>query len=422
MNFREWFRNRPINVKLGLINLFTVVMALIPVVCITLGYEYYSVRRAMIQEAEVQANIIRENVAAATAFADEESAQEILQALHASPNVVQAVLLLPNGVLLARYAAPGPVPPPMVQEANDDQSFTDGRIIRVGRTVRLKQNVVGWLAVETSMQPLIERLGLYLVVNFLSMMLGIGVAYPLSKKLKESITGPLSDLMAVANQVTEYHDYTLPREVNDSDDEVGSLSRAFDDMLSRIQERDVKLSQMAYYDNVTRLTNRHYFMERLDQAVSNSQRYGTTCCLMFIDLDNFKTVNDTYGHEVGDDLLREVARQLTSVLRDNDVVCRIGGDEFAVIIENNKDMLGPSIMAQKIIAKLSSPMRFHDQEVCIGASIGLSAYPESATTVTTLLRNADTAMYWAKEHGKNCFRIYKSQGDSLGATGENLEP
>jgi diguanylate cyclase (GGDEF)-like protein len=212
--------------------------------------------------------------------------------------------------------------------------------------------------------------------------------------------------------VTEHQDYTLPREVNDSNDEVGSLSRAFDDMLSRIQERDIKLSQMAYYDNVTRLTNRHYFMERLDQAVRNSQRYGTRCCLMFIDLDNFKTVNDSYGHDVGDELLREVASQLTAVLRDNDVVCRIGGDEFAVIIENNKDMLGPGILAQKIIAKLSTPMVLQGKDVHIGASIGLSGCPENAITAANLMRTADAAMYKAKEGGKNCFRIYSDSDDN----------
>jgi diguanylate cyclase (GGDEF)-like protein len=406
MTLGKWFKNRTINAKLGFINLFTVLIALIPVICLTLGYEYYSVRQAMIREAEVQADIIRDNVAAATAFSDAESALEILQALHASANVVQATLLLSDGTQLAHYGKADASPSGISNSVGSDQSVATGQIIRIERVVRLKQDVVGWLEIETSMHPLIERLRLYLVINLLSLTVGIVVAYPLSQKLKDSIVVPLSELMAVANQVTQHQNYTQPRRVNDSDDEVGSLSRAFDSMLSRIHERDLKLSHLAYYDNVTGLTNRHYFMERLGQAVSNSQRYGTHCCLMFIDLDNFKTVNDTYGHQVGDDLLRAVAKELTEVLRDNDVVCRIGGDEFSVIIENNKDMAGPSIMAQKIVTKISTPMRLHGEEVHIGASIGLSACPESATSVADLLRNADTAMYRAKESGKNCFRIY----------------
>ncbi|HUE90569.1 GGDEF domain-containing protein [Pseudomonas sp.] len=136
-------------------------------------------------------------------------------------------------------------------------------------------------------------------------------------------------------------------------------------MLSDVHERDRKLSQMAYYDNVTGLTNRDYFMERLDQAASNALRYGSHFCLMFIDLDNFKIVNDTLGHQVGDELLREVARQLTEVSRNSDVRCRIGGDEFAVILENIQDLEGTGVLAQKIIDNLSWPINLHGLEITI---------------------------------------------------------
>lgn len=406
MKITRWFRNRPIHVKLGLINVVVVAFALLPVVTLTVAYEYVSVRNSMLREAEVQADIIRDNVAAATAFGDAESAQEILRALRSSPNVVQAALLQPDGSLLASYAAPGQAPRPMAKGSDDDGSSADWEAIRVTRLVYLKENPVGWLAIETSMHPLHERLALYLVVCFASTVLGFAIAYPLSKKLKESITGPLSDLMALTKHVTTHRDYTGSRRIIDSTDEIGSLSRAFDNMLSRIRERDLQLSQMAYYDNVTGLHNRHYFMERLEQAVSNSRRYGKRCCLMFIDLDNFKTINDTCGHHVGDDLLREVARHLTNVLRDSDVVCRLGGDEFAVIVENVSDMAGPGVMARKIIERLSTPMHLQGSDVKIGASIGISACPDFATNMTELLQTADEAMYWAKEHGKNCFRVY----------------
>lgn len=406
MKFRDWFANRPIQVKLGLINIVVVMVALLPVVGITVGYEYYSVRRSMLQEAEIQADIIRDNVAAATAFGDADSAAEILNALRASPHVMQAVLRLPDKSDLAHYVASGRTPLPITDEDRDDDSHIDWNGIRVCRAVYLKNNRVGWLAVETSMQPLQDRLSLYFLINFLSTVVGFAVAYPLSRRLKESITGPLSDLMALARQVTKNQDYTPKHQVNQSQDEIGSLSRAFDNMLSRIRERDLKLSQMAYYDGVTGLANRHYFMERVEQVVGNALRYGTTCCLMFIDLDNFKTVNDTHGHDVGDTLLREVARRLNGALRDSDVVCRLGGDEFAVILENVKDMTGPSILARKIIADLSKPMHLHGYTLQVGASIGLSTCPDNAVTVADLLRTADMAMYSAKEQGKNCFRVY----------------
>ena len=132
----------------------------------------------------------------------------------------------------------------------------------------------------------------------------------------------------------------------------------------------------------------------------------------FIDLDGFKSVNDTYGHHVGDSLLYEVARRLTEVLDDDVVICRLGGDEFSIIIEDIEDISGPSIMAQKIIASLSSPLHLHGHELRIGASIGLSICPDMATNLTDLLRTADSAMYVAKEQGKNCFRVYSGKDAS----------
>jgi len=408
MKIKQWFANRTIHAKLNLINGVVLLAAVLPIVCITLSYEYYSVRHSSLHEAGIQADIIRDNVAAAMAFADKESASEILLALRASPSVLQATLQLPDKEILAHYAKPGTAARPVTLEAELDEASVDWSTIRVSRQIFLKGNPVGWLLTETSLSPLYERLRLYLLVNFLSCLLGIAIAYPLSIRLKESITGPLSDLMAMARHVTTHQDYNPQQHTaSSSNDEIGSLSRAFDNMLSNIRERDLKLSQMAYYDNVTGLTNRHYFMERLEQAVANTLRYGTRSCLIFIDLDDFKIVNDTHGHHVGDALLRAVSRHLSELLRDSDIVCRIGGDEFAVIIENIKDLKGPCILSRKIIDVLSRPMQVLEHEVVIGASLGISTCPDNAETMSDLLRTADMAMYQAKEKGKNRFCLYE---------------
>lgn len=406
MTARQWFINRPIHAKLNLINILVVLAALIPIVGITLGFEYYSVRKASVNEAKIQADIIRDNVAAAMAFADADSANEILQALHSSPSIIQAALLLPDKTVFARYIKPETSPAAIAINIDKDKATVEEGTIRISRHVFLKRDAVGWLVTETSMSALHERLRLYLLVNLIATVIGFAIAYPLSTRLKESITGPLSDLMALARHVTTHQDYSHPRAPSHSRDEIGSLSRAFDRMLTNIQERDLKLNQMAYYDAVTGLTNRHYFMERLDQTIANAIRYGTRSCLMFIDLDDFKIVNDTHGHHVGDELLRAVAFRLTAVLRDNDIVCRLGGDEFAVIIDNIKDLKGASVLAQKIITNLSEPMSLHGNDIVVGASIGFSACPDHAQNTADLLRAADSAMYAAKAQGKNRFSIY----------------
>ena len=129
---------------------------------------------------------------------------------------------------------------------------------------------------------------------------------------------------------------------------------------------------------------------------------------MFIDLDDFKIVNDTLGHHIGDELLREVGRRLSGVLRNNDLVCRIGGDEFAVILENVKDLHTPTKLAEKIIAALSQPAMLQGHSVVVGASIGISVCPDHAGDTAGLLKTADSAMYVAKGRTKNTYHQYGS--------------
>jgi diguanylate cyclase (GGDEF)-like protein len=408
--FMRWIANQPIQSKLTLINVAVVFFALTPVVGITLSYEYFAIRSSTLQEAEVQADIIRDNIAAATAFHDRIAAAETLGTLRSSPNVLQAVVLLPHHEVLARYVRDDSAVAPILNMEGGDRATYVAAGIRVSRVVHLKEDVVGWLAVDTSTQPLRERIGLYLLVNLLATLLGFAIALPLAKWLKETITGPLQVLVERANRVTTHHDYSPPPARNDSGDEIGHLSRAFDSMLSGIRQRDQKLSQMAYYDNVTGLANRHYFVERLQQAVACAKQYGTRSCVMFIDLDDFKTVNDTFGHDVGDQLLRDVATALTSVSRDTDFVSRLGGDEFAIIVEDIKGLKGPVVLAEKIIAALSQPMTILGHPVRVGASIGMAVCPDHASETADILRAADTAMYWAKEQGKNCYRIFAHAG------------
>jgi diguanylate cyclase (GGDEF)-like protein len=138
-------------------------------------------------------------------------------------------------------------------------------------------------------------------------------------------------------------------------------------------------------------------------------RYDTSCAVLFIDLDDFKIVNDTLGHETGDKLLSLVAERLRSTLRSNDVVCRIGGDEFAVILESRASATQATQVASNIVGALSSSFGIDDHQINIGASLGISLCPDHASDTVSLLRNADMAMYHAKGNGKNNFYLYASE-------------
>ena len=170
-----------------------------------------------------------------------------------------------------------------------------------------------------------------------------------------------------------------------------------------------KLNILAHYDILTNLPNRVLFQDRLTHSLAKATRAKTKVVLMFIDLDNFKTINDTLGHDYGDMLLVGVAKRLKEILRSEDTISRLGGDEFTVILDDIKDDSYPSIVAQKIIDTLSEPFELKEEVAYIGASIGIAIYPDDGTTKEALIKNADTAMYKAKNEGKNVFKYFTEE-------------
>ncbi len=188
-------------------------------------------------------------------------------------------------------------------------------------------------------------------------------------------------------------------------EEIVGVVLAFQDITER-RRAEEQLSQLAQYDSLTGLNNRYSFQNLLAQAISRGKRTGTSVALLFMDLDKFKVVNDTMGHEIGDYLLQDVAVRIRKCLRDGDVIGRIGGDEFTIILESIHTARDIAAIAQKIIDTIREPFQLRDHEIHIGISIGIATYPESAHDEETLLKSADIAMYKVKENGRNGFRFF----------------
>jgi len=182
----------------------------------------------------------------------------------------------------------------------------------------------------------------------------------------------------------------------------------FQDITERQQAAEL-IRYMANYDSLTNLPNRNYFHKRLPQAISLAKRYNRQLFLLFIDLDRFKPINDTYGHGVGDMVLVEVARRLTSMLRSSDSVCRLGGDEFVILLESTDTIEGTEYVARKTIDLLNDPIEVNDHICYIGASVGISVFPNDSHDAETMLRHGDIAMYKAKEKGRNCWVWYQKK-------------
>jgi diguanylate cyclase (GGDEF)-like protein len=183
----------------------------------------------------------------------------------------------------------------------------------------------------------------------------------------------------------------------------------------RLRESEIRLEHaerveyLAYHDGLTGLPNRSMFSKLLGQSISEAHRYERRQAVAFLDLDRFKQINDTLGHEAGDKLLQEVALRLRGCVRDSDTVARLGGDEFVVLLPELADEKDAAIVAQKILAAVARPFDLMGQEFRVTASIGISTYPQDGLDEQTLTKNADIAMYQAKEEGKNNFQFYSEK-------------
>jgi diguanylate cyclase (GGDEF)-like protein/PAS domain S-box-containing protein len=201
------------------------------------------------------------------------------------------------------------------------------------------------------------------------------------------------------------------QEVRQPDSEMLDFSRQLGSQVGQFiarKQAEQNLRFVATHDPLTALPNRTMFGDRLSQALAQARRYNRRLALLFVDLDGFKVVNDTFGHDAGDVLLKEIASRLRTCLREGDVIGRIGGDEFVVLIEEFNDAERLALVAQKILETVARPVLVRGQECQVTSSVGISAYPQDGRDSQALLRNADSAMYRAKEQGKNRFYFYSA--------------
>jgi diguanylate cyclase (GGDEF)-like protein/PAS domain S-box-containing protein len=186
--------------------------------------------------------------------------------------------------------------------------------------------------------------------------------------------------------------------------------------ITKVKESQEKLDHMAHHDPLTALPNRLLFHDRLEHALQRAGRDQQQLAILFIDLDRFKNVNDTLGHHVGDELLKQVATALAGKLREGDTLARLGGDEFIVLLENVDGEFGAGHVAEKLMAMFEQPFMVSDYELFVTGSVGISLYPNDATDLNMLVRNADVAMYQAKARGRNGYQFYAPS-----MTGEGVE-
>lgn len=211
------------------------------------------------------------------------------------------------------------------------------------------------------------------------------------------------EVVAVRKDGTQF-----PMEVSISEMLLGG-QKYFVGIVRDITERKLaeqKIAHLAHYDYLTDLPNRALFLNCLEHSMLLAKRNNYKAAVLFLDLDGFKQVNDTLGHEAGDLLLQDVSKRLKHAIRESDTVARVGGDEFTFVLNNIQSSEGAAVVAGKIIAALSEPFDLKGQRCKVGGSIGIAMFPDDAGDLDKLIKQADEAMYLAKQSGKNTHRFY----------------
>lgn len=227
------------------------------------------------------------------------------------------------------------------------------------------------------------------VLTFISWFFSIRTAH--------RISSPILELLNRVKAATDDQDVLCSP--LGSNDELEDLARAFD-------ERTLKLQHQAEHDSLTQLPNRLLFLDRLNQSIKLANRENDNLAVLFIDLDRFKEVNDSFGHDFGDILLKQVSEKMKGILRETDTIARLGGDEFTVLVGHLDNEDDATDITEKLMAIFKEPINLHGHQLFMTCSIGIAMYPHHARTAEELLKNADAAMYKSKAEGRNTFTFY----------------
>lgn len=320
-------------------------------------FQFLQQRSALVDDMLVQARLAADSSGAPLLFADTAAANNTLAALSSSPNIDQAGIFDSEGKVLGSWPAGSNVQGLWQHPAQPERFGL--QFLDIVQQVKVEGIPVGYVALRVRLQQFYHRLLIFVVFTLVVGLASLAAAYML-------------------------------------------LSR----MRRKVVSAEANLNYLAHTDPVTDLPNRHAFNEALARILWQADETGGEAALLLLDLDNFKSVNDTLGHHSGDLLLYAVAKRLLACLRREDMLCRIGGDEFAVILSSQGVSADPGAIARKLLAALAQPVQLEQHELYITVSIGISTYPCDAGDQHTLARNADSAMYEAKAKGKNGYAIF----------------
>ena len=403
-----------ISKKLKFIGLSSALVAGSIIISMLFIFEYFSAKNITVKESTVFANILAGNIAPSIVSEDVLAISNTLASVEYNDKIRQTFAFDKEWNLLGAFHKGHNFVHqrrliPIIKEYKN--LWHEGYFYSVVPIISNNVNL-GFLVVVGSLDGFYMRMLQYVFVIIFILLFAIYITSKLRESLQESILQPISKLDEVTTEIIKTKN--LEHEIPDfNSDEIGDLAKNFKHMISdlnsyhhELNKKTDALSHQANYDALTQLPNRALFQDRLKQSIYKSNRNDEKFALFFIDLDQFKEVNDTFGHEYGDKLLVKVAKRLGSVLREYDTLARLGGDEFVIIMNNLKEFHGASVLAQKILDILEVPIEVEEEELFISCSIGISLFPQDSHDEKELLKYADIAMYRSKHDGRATYHFY----------------
>ena len=413
--------------KLWLFNLLTALIAGMFTVLLLIAIVWNVEHRNADYAAGIKAAIIAENALPALRFHDVKTAEEILSGLSRDSAILGARIVEPGGHTFASFI-------PGHTEVNGRSAQVGIMVFRVSAAMEADGERLAILELDSDRGYVVGQILTYVGAVTLSMLLALLIGSLVAVRLQRAITSPLSALAALMKDVSVGGNLSQRATIVHRD-ELGELGESFNRMIEQIEQRnsalgdelaerqraETRLEHLALHDQVTGLPNRHFFRKRTADLMRSKAPGDGSRALLFVDLDNFKYVNDTFGHDCGDQLLIVVAERLSASVRTHDMVVRFGGDEFVVLLEHVRDLAQAQRRANELLEAVTQPFKLADRDFFITCSIGVAMTPEHSENFDELLQKADAAMYVAKNAGKNGVRLWEPSISKESTTRFELE-
>jgi len=414
------FRDLPLNSKLNLALLLSSGVAVTLLFMLMLMNTVYNLRQEVVSQILILTEVTATNSAAALVFNDPKSATDTLAALRVKPEIMAAEIYNSSNQHFASYRSPKVSADFKVEEVNRDY-FWDP-ILSVSHFIVVDKELIGHVRVLADLSSQLAIVANQILALGIATIISLAVTLLIANRFRTMIAVPIEQVASTAKAIAQDQDYSR-RVPGGGSDEVGQLIAAFNHMVGQIEDRELrlkdelqhrqlteqKLEKLAHYDTLTGLPNRHLFQQTLTLTLERARNLGNKVALFFVDLDNFKVVNDSLGHATGDMLLKILSQRLAKCVRGSDIVSRLGGDEFTVIIDQVNGTEHLRQIADKLAAAIAQTVELKDIELQATASIGIALFPGDATDAGSLVRSADTAMYFAKSRGRANYQFFSAK-------------